>query len=99
MLHAQITLFRPCCCLHLVHLPSLSVSIAPCPNVSVGAASQVPQLQASFKGSLKPLRAVPVARRAVVTRATCSAEGPKVGTALAAAALAAALSLGRRRGC
>ena len=62
--------------------------------MSVWAASQVPQLQASFKGSLKPLRAVPVARRAVVTRATCSAEGPKVGTALAAAALAAALSLG-----
>ena len=58
------------------------------------ACSQAPQLQASFKGSLKPLRALPVARRSVVTRATCSAEAPKVGTALAAAALAAALSLG-----
>jgi len=51
-------------------------------------------MQATFKGSLKPLRAVPAARRAVATRAVCSAEAPKVGTALAAAALAAALSLG-----
>ena len=58
------------------------------------ACTQAPQLQASFKGSLKPLRALPVARRSAVTRATCSAEAPKVGTALAAAALAAALSLG-----
>ena len=72
-------------------LPPRACAVAVTPE---SACSQAPQLQASFKGSLKPLRALPVARRSVATRATCSAEAPKVGTALAAAALAAALSLG-----
>lgn len=39
---------------------------------------QAARMQAAFKGSLLPLRVVPATRWAVVTQATCSAEGPKV---------------------
>ena len=56
---------------------------------------QAPQQEVAFRGSVKPLRAVPVARRNVARAASCSAEErAPLGKAVAAAALAAALAFG-----
>ena len=56
---------------------------------------QAPQQEVAFRGSVKPLRAVPVARRNVARAASCSAEErAPIGKAVAAAALAAALAFG-----
>lgn len=58
---------------------------------------QAPQQEIAFRGSVKPLRAVPVARVNVARAASCSAEerAPlQLGKAVAAAALAAALAFG-----
>ena len=58
---------------------------------------QAPQQEVAFRGSVKPLRAVPVVRRSVARAAACSAEerAPvQLGKAVAAAALAAAVAFG-----
>lgn len=57
---------------------------------------QAPQQEVAFRGSVKPLRAVPVARRSIArAAASCSAEErAPLGKAVAAAALAAALAFG-----
>ena len=58
---------------------------------------QAPQQEVAFRGSVKPLRAVPVVRRNVARAASCSAEerAPlQLGKAVAAAALAAAMTFG-----
>jgi len=58
-------------------------------------ASQAPQQEVAFRGSVKPLRAVPVTRRTAARAASCSAEErAPVVKAVAAAALAAALAFG-----
>ncbi|CAL5225427.1 g8243 [Coccomyxa viridis] len=64
-----------------------------CMTTRLGA--KAPQQEVAFRGSIKPLRAVPVARRNVARAASCSAEErAPIGKAVAAAALAAALAFG-----
>ena len=59
------------------------------------AVLQAPQQEVAFRGSVKPLRAVPVARRNAARSVSCSAEErAPLGKAVAAAALAAALAFG-----
>ncbi|CAK0735141.1 hypothetical protein CVIRNUC_000534 [Coccomyxa viridis] len=66
-----------------------------CMTARLGA--KAPQQEVAFRGSVKPLRAIPVVRRNVARAASCSAEqrAPlQLGKAVAAAALAAAMAFG-----
>ena len=87
---------------------SIRLGVSGCDDVSSAESSyedtdkhsdgmQAPQQEVAFRGSLKPLRAVPVVRRTVARAASCSAEerAPlQLGKAMAAAALAAAMAFG-----